>query len=69
MPIYLPHLLESLPHLLNIAKACSIENIRTNSLYPHPSIPVLSVCVRPSVMIESLEYREAESTAHISSLL
>lgn len=34
MLIYLPHLLESFPHLLNIAKACSVENIRTNSLLP-----------------------------------
>lgn len=62
MLIYLPHLVDSLPHLLNIAKACRVENISTNSLLTvclppplHPHLSVLSVCVRPSVMIDSLE--------------
>lgn len=44
MLIYLPHLLESLPRLFNIAKACSVEKIRTNSLLPACLPPPLHPC-------------------------
>lgn len=44
MLIYLPHLLDRLPHLLNTAKACSMENISTSPPHPHPH-PSTPICL------------------------
>lgn len=49
MLIYLPHLLDRLPHLLNTAKACSMENISASPLPtacpPHPLRPSTPICL------------------------